>query len=609
MEAIRIRCNDPSPAVREAILEMLVRSKGLGSFQLEDNLRLLEEKILDNSLLVRKRCLKIIRDLLIMKVDSEVEARLLSICISQVSSDESSVIDYAQNLLNELWIDLYIGRNDEIPLDSQVSGSFALCIIKIIKYIPDSSTSFKRYLENLLLDSGRKDRVQKLCLGVVDVLFDTLVTAIEKTNFPIVTHVLSALIIFASHDYSYLEQHLRLLMQLVSLNVDAEMVDKSLHLLSLGIKNGSRSAIATVSDIPNEIMPKILRGSEKFVKTGLSVLYYFAKQYSNDFTNLTSLWDRLKAFLMKKLSEIELENQSLSKDVLAPIGRAIYSLGCLSYYSCLDGLSEEQASAVDALKSIFCQYFNRNLHPSISACVIHALGNMTISLPSYFLETEILAVFHEALKSNGSPPVRMAAFSVLYDTLTKDSSFKLDQINFDSVNINDKLDAEPSICSNILQEFIQDIVAATLENSQSESIKMGIRLLEASLLQRLCHPQQIIPTMVALSTSPLEPVRDRAKAVCTTVIYEKFSSFAWSNLASIIQATYRHHRYCVLDGGQVSGYLCSNDETDGIVSVFGAFFNAGKGKKTKRLDFLSSLSIELESSVCFYFDQEKFTFE
>lgn len=563
------KLTDPAVMVRDVALELL--SKCLDTSKLVE-MNLLDKiapRLDDSSTSVRKRVLRLYRDILVKKAgDSSVQALVVSGLLTTVTDEDAGMAALAHKTLKEGWLAPTLVRAQ----DRQETVQFVASIVHIIRVLGAKAECIQAFLKRCNEEAALKEPVNALCTGVVDVLFESLIGSIEQTNTDAVRFILSAITVFVGQEHSYLENHLRLLYELTKAT-QMNTIELALKLMTIAVKSASRASLLQLSGCQQHLKLLILKGSEPVVRNAIDFCFEYLRVTEDSSGLVLGLWDRFAGFLGASRAG------PVSPTLLSPVCRALFSLGCLvrGIIRTETGDGTHMAKALE----LFVGLFNSGGNPTVAFYALQAIGFIFIEAPRVAMAPSVTGVIRLAFETDSSRLVAtvLRAFIEMVEREKPDSS----SVSFDK----SMKPTDTNVCANIIQAYVEQIVA-TANSKTKECQMLSLRLLSFILFSGLCHPHQVIPSIVALSTSRDKDLASKAGEIFNSLA-ETHQSFVFSNYTSVLATIYALH----------TGY----DEPVGYAELdFGYEAHVGRlyaqlrTKKGKRADLTAVLFQELEEA-------------
>lgn len=559
------KLSDNSVSVRDICLEILGKCQNL-----EDQLALVKHLIpllRDGSSNVQKRVIRMMREFLSIPLEIELEASIVANLMTVVKIEDDQISAMALKALKEQWLSKILQRSN----DRQEIAQFVSLVVRIIRETPVHSDSIQVFFSKCTVDKDVPSATLRLlCCGTVDVLFENLISSIEKGSKDSVQFVLKAISVFVGQEQEYLVSHLRLLFEL-SKSDDMVTVDYALRLMKLAISGVDRAVVLQLQDCEQHLVSLILKGSEPVVKGAVDFFASYCRHIKGHMDVFESLCQRFCTFLESK------KTVDLPPELVSPVCRALFTLGCLR--KCQLEQIEALSNDEEKLLQLFFFYFNS----STSIVKFYAAQSIAFAItaaPKIALQQDIVQLVKVALQSTTTRTPFLEAFETLLQKPTETQKVSFDT-SMQSSDIN--------VSATLIQIFVLDIVETVFSCPQKEIQSTCLRILSSSLTLGLCHPHQVIPSIVSLTAVVDQEISSKAREAFESII-ETHSSFLFSNYSNIVRGMYKVRK--LAERSSAGGMSLEN----GQESLVAPLYEALRSKKAKRNDLTDVLLQEFQEA-------------
>lgn len=556
--------DDCSVTIRDVSLEILSKcfsAEQLISLDLVDKI---SRRSQDSSSLIRKRVIRIYRDLLSYEMSMENQSGLISNLLLMAKDEDPSTSQLSCKTLKETWLSKVFSKSD----DRHETVQFVALMIRIIRTLGAESDCIQTFIKSCLEDKNISGQLSQLCVMAVDFLFESLISSVEASNWDAVRFILNAIDIFVGQEHGFLSSHLRLLFELTKSDQMAS-TEFALKLMKLAIKGCDKSTLMQISGCEQHLTMLILKGSEPVVRNATELLCEYIALTGDASGLLESLWRRFDGFLEGKRRDI------VAGPLTSPVCRAIFTIGCL--IKSFLHLDPDSTAPLEKTLPLLSIYFEKD-NPTVSFYATQSVGLLIAENPKLALRPEVSGMFSAAIRS-GRSDLSLVVLRSLIALVERKTATHL--VSFDS----SMKPAEDNITATIIQAYVNDIVGIAYSNNKDCQL-LPLKILSYALMNGLCHPLQVIPTIVALSTSPLEDIRHRATQVFASLV-ETHSSFLFSNYTNVLTALFKLHSKFP----DSRGFM---DEVSGHESLLGPLYAELRSKKSKRHDLISTILQEYD---------------
>ncbi|KAJ0980187.1 hypothetical protein J5N97_008442 [Dioscorea zingiberensis] len=522
--AVEGRFCDSAISVREAALELVGRhiashpDVGLKYFEK------VAERIKDTGVSVRKRAIKIIRDLCISNPAFPEATNAFIEIISRVSDEESSVQDLVCKTFYEFWFEEPSGNPTQYVGDVRKRCEL-IC---------------KRLLERILqVEEGSDEDDDAHALPYVLALH----------AFCVVDPLLCAPTADPSQFVVTLQPYLK---NQVDNKATAQLLESIIFIIDSVLPLLRKPPLNVIEELEQDLKHMIVRHSFlTVVHSCIKCLCSLSKIAGKG----ASLVDYLIKIFSKHLHGPSPDNRQL-------LGRSLFCLGLLIRYGndLLIARIHEPHHAVKSLR-LLKEYLHMEDF-GLKVRALQALGHILIARPECMLEKDIGSILEASLSADADARVKMQVLQNLYEYLIDAES----QLNKDGVNKTatehpeDVSNTVPvaagagdtNICGGIIQLYWNNILDRCLDvNDQVR--QFGLKIVEIVLRQGLVHPITCVPCLVALETDPME-VNSKLAHHLLINMNEKYPAFFENRLGDGLQMSFRFIQSMGGNHNDVSGH-------------------------------------------------------
>ncbi|XP_048494464.1 sister chromatid cohesion protein SCC2 isoform X2 [Beta vulgaris subsp. vulgaris] len=563
--AVEGRFCDSAISVREAALELVGRhiashpDVGLQYFEK------VAERIKDTGVSVRKRAIKIIRDMYTSNADFMESAHACIEIISRISDEESSIQDLVCKTFYEFWFEepagrQYFGGDSSVPLEVARKTEQ---IVDMLRKMPNHQplvTVIKRNLALDFLPQTKGTGVNPVSLATVRKRCEMMckfslerILQVEEMNpeegelriLPYVT-VLHAFCVVdpslcapASNPSQFVVTLQPYLKNQVDNRVMAQLLESVIFIIDAVLPLLRKLPQSVVEELEQDLKQMIVRHSF------LTVVHACIKCLCS-LNKIGGKGARLIQFLIqvfvKRLDALGVDNKQ-------QVGRSLFCLGLLIRYgsTLLSGLND----GVDIVSSL--SLFKKYLLADdfgIKVRALQALGFVLIARPEYMLEKDVGKILAATLSSSCDARLKLQALQNMYDYLLDAES----QLGSDTVEDNvadcsqDGGSAVPvaagagdtNICGGIVQLYWNHILERCLDTNE-QIRQSALKIVEVALRQGLVHPITCVPYLIALETDQLD-VNSKLAHHLLMNMNEKYPAFFESRLGDGLQLSFNFIR-------------------------------------------------------------------
>ncbi|KAL1338205.1 sister chromatid cohesion protein SCC2 [Arachis hypogaea] len=558
--AVEGRFCDSAISVREAALELVGRHiashPDVGFKYFEK----IAERIKDTGVSVRKRAIKLIRDMCSSNVNFSGYTRACTEIISRISDDESSIQDLVCKTFHEFWFEepygsqtQVFGDGSTVPLEVAKKTEQ---IVEMLRRMPNNQllvTVIKRNLSLDFLPQAAKAvgvnpvslaTVRKRCELMCKCLLEKILQVEEINSNEVEVHALPY--VLALHAFCLVDptlcapasnpsQFVVTLQPYLKTQVDNRMVAQLVESIIF--------VIDAVLPLLRKLPPNIVEELEQDLKhmivrhSFLTVVHACIKCLCS-VSNIGSKGAAVVEHLIQVFYKC-LDNKQ-------QVGRSLFCLGSLIRYG-NSLLVSSSNKVIDVRRSLtLCIKFLSEEDFVVKARSLQALGFILIARPEYMLEKDIGKILEGTLSSNADIRLKIQALQNMLEYLL-DAESKMgtdkpdDNVTGYTVGAVQSVPVaagagDTNICGGIIQLYWDNILGRCLDSNEQVR-QSALKIVEVVLRQGLVHPITCVPYLIALETDPLESNAKLAHHLLMNM-NEKYPAFFESRLGDGLQMSF-----------------------------------------------------------------------
>ncbi|KAJ8530616.1 hypothetical protein K7X08_023497 [Anisodus acutangulus] len=604
--AVEGRFCDSAISAREAALELVGRhiasypDVGLKYFEK------LAERIKDTGVSVRKRAIKIIRDMCTSNSNfSEFSTACVEI-ISRVNDEESSVQDLVCKTFYEFWFEepsgsQHFGDGSSVPLEVAKKTEQIVQMLRRMPSLQPLVTVIKR---NLALDFFSQSAkavginpvslasVCKRCELMCKCLLEKILQVTEMNTgegevlmlpymrllhaFCVVDPTLCAPASDPSQFVITLQPYLK---SQADNRVAAQLLESIIFVIDSVLPLLRKLPQSVAEELEQDLKQMIVRHSFlTVVHACIKCLCSVSKVAGKGST----IVEHLIQLFFKRLDALGFSN----KQNFQQVGRSLFCLGLLIRYS--SSLLYASVSSNNLHVASSLNLFKKYLQAEdfvIKVRSLQALGYVFIARPECMLEKDVGRILDATLSSNTDTRLKMQSLQNMYEYLLDAES----QMGTDNASENEVANTavggpsvpvaagagDTNICGGIVQLYWAKILERCLDVNEQVR-QSALKIVEVVLRQGLVHPITCVPSLIALETDPQE-VNSKLAHHLLMNMNEKYPSFFESRLGDGLQMSFMFIQ-AMNKGGSQS--LKPQSKAPGIMSGIsdpGSFIHARLG--------------------------------
>lgn len=625
--AVEGRFHDSAISVREAAMELVGRHIVSRPDVATKYFQKVAERIMDKGVSVRKRVIKIIRDMCISKCEFGKTTDACYHIISRIDDEETSIQDLVCKTFYELWFEEpsnpqaeFFGDGSIVPLEIAERTQQLVNVLAMLNNHQPLVTIIKRTLAldfcprntgtSAVSQAAVRNRCELMCKCLLESILKVEETNSSESEFRALPYVL-ALHAFCTVDPTLCtpasdpSRFVITLQPYLKTQVDNRAVAQLLQ------------SIAFVIDA---VLPLIRRPPPNFVEElerdlrQLIVRYPFLSVVHACIKCLCSLcrvatkgatsFEFLLSKFLKYLDSGRMVQFQSSDQV--HVLRCLYCLGLLVRYGAelIDRLNKGDTN-IEEILSLYKHYYSRD-DIVVKARSLQALGFFCIAKPQYMMDKDIRKILEASLSSDADTRIKVQVLRTFYDYLVDvEEQMGVKDIGSDikSRKQNDAVpvsagEGDSNISGGIIQLHWQSILEKCLDKNDQVR-QSSLKIVEIVLRQGLVHPVTCVPYLIASEVDEQE-MNSKISHSLLMQMNEKYPSFFESRIGDGIELSFRFIQSgasgTVL--GKLSGDVNSNhDLSTGTTAKIGIsrVYSLIQRSRVSRNKFLSSFIHKFDS--------------
>ncbi|TKY50194.1 Nipped-B protein [Spatholobus suberectus] len=563
--AVEGRFCDSAISVREAAMELVGRHiashPDVGFKYFEK----IAERIKDTGVSVRKRAIKIIRDMCTSNANFSGFTRACTEIISRVSDDEATIQDLVCKTFNEFWFEeppvsqtQVFGDGSTVPLEIVKKTEQ---IVEMLRGMPNNQLLVTVIKRNLSLDflpqsakaigvnPGSLATVRKRCELMCKCLLEKMLQVEEMNSnegevralpYVLVLHAFCLVDPTLCAPASNPSQFVVTLQPYLKTQVDnrevAQLLESILFIIDAVLPLLGKLPPSIVGELEQDLKQMTVRHSFlTVVHACIKCLCSVSKMAGKG----AAVVEQLIQFFFKCLDTQAVDNKQI-------VGRSLFCLGLLIRYG-NQLLASSNNKLIDARSSLrlFMKYLSVEDFV-VKVRSLQALGFVLIARPEYMLEKDVGKVLQETLSSAADTRLKIQGLQNMYEyLLDAESQMGTDKDDENvagySVGAGQSVPVaagagDTNICGGIVQLYWDNILGRCLDFSKQVR-QSALKIVEVVLRQGLVHPITCVPYLIALETDPLESNSKLAHHLLMNM-NEKYPAFFESRLGDGLQMSF-----------------------------------------------------------------------
>ncbi|CAH1242792.1 NIPBL [Branchiostoma lanceolatum] len=518
------RFMDQSTSVREAALELVGKFVLLRTELIPQYYDMIIERILDTGISVRKRVIKILRDICLEVPDF---TKVTEMCVKMIRrvNDEEGIKKLVNDVFQQMWFS---------PVKSSDEESLFRKVINITDVVDACKETgydwFEQLLTNLLKaeENTSYKPASRACVQITNCLVQNVLSLEEKTAETVENRTsshrlvssLQTLYLFSKVRPELLVDHAMTLQPYLSTQCSTQGDYLVLHnvarILQLVVPLMEHPSEVFLASLEEDLMKLIIKHGMMILQACVSCL---AAVVNNVTHNIKLVWDCFQKYfgVLGKLKEeysADPESQALLQN-RPTLLRSLFTVGLLCKHFDFDRKMKGQTKVCikDRVFEVL-MYFMDHPEEEVKHKALTGLGFLSIQHPDVMMGSQMTKMYHRLLMENSSVKLKCQVLRNLQNYLTEeDAKLRVADAewskNAKKEDLKEMGDVSSGMGSSIMQIYLKHVME-TFFHSQTSVRMAALHVIVLVLKQGLVHPVQCVPYLVAMGTDEEMMVRNKA---------------------------------------------------------------------------------------------------
>ncbi|UMM20868.1 hypothetical protein L5515_015971 [Caenorhabditis briggsae] len=566
-QAVHSRMVDSHAQVREAAVELI------GRFVLYDEnyVRMyypqIAERILDTGVAVRKRVIRIMREICERFPNFEMIPDMLARMIRRVT-DEEGVKKLVYETFSTLWFH---------PVDPRVNPDGVATKVTTMCSVAQHciKDSMNDYLEMLILHivkngseaSGISVAVKQIIDSLVDHILNLEMNKSKDSSSAELAHLkqqedkymayLSTLTVLSKIRPNLLAGHVEVLLPYLTFtgaktNTENQVTKEMIGMLERVIPLISYPSADILNSIDENLSKVILYNGMAMVVSAVSCIAAIYQRFRQGATQTIGIFGTyLKTVeLTKRNLEIN-RSYNLDPKMFPILSRTIFTIGVLSRYLPFEkfvtgnNVTEKEIDEMKDRVFVALEFFSRDHRAPLRQKALTALGHFCAEHSSYLTKKQLTTTYLQILNSPQAMQQRVLVLQNLEMFLQCEenklaASHDKWEENKDAQNLKEMELSGSGLGSSVIQKYWK----AVLESYVDPDVQLrraSVQVVWLTLNQGLVTPGASIPTLIAMITDPVETIRNRID-ILLKEIDSKYSGMVQSKAMQGVRLAFKLHQ-------------------------------------------------------------------
>ncbi|XP_049783352.1 nipped-B-like protein [Schistocerca cancellata] len=615
---------DHSTSVREAAVDLVGKFVLSRPDLIDKYYDMLSARILDTGVSVRKRVIKILKDICMECPDFP---KIPEICVKMIRrvNDEEGIRKLVMEVFQNMW---FTPVRERPSLDTTALLRKVMNITDVVAASRDMGLEwFEQLLLSLFKPKEDKDDSTKphseppkalltACKQIVDCLIEN-VLRLEETSFAPdnegrgssqrLVACLTTLYLFAKIRPQLLIDHATTLQPYLSVKCQTQgdyqiisSVARTLELVVPLIEHPSETFLAQLEE---DSVKLILQHDRAVVQSCLSCLGSVVNNVTRNFKLIRDCFNKYYGHL-KDFQQYCLHDPSNPLLVRCRpfFRRALFTVGLLLRHFDFTDKDVIQGLPVNVKDQVFetLMFFVKQPNEDIQNYTLKAIGSLCIRHYEFMLGPELKAMYHRLLTTDDSPLLmRTQVLNNIEMYLQEEESRMIKQDQewakmSKQENLKEMGDVSSGMASTVIQLYLKEILESFLHPDIGVR-HAALKVIQLILQQGLVHPVQIVPYLICMSTD-VEKVVSHSADKQLQDIEKKYPGFIHMKAQLGIRLSYKLQKILQNNSmGIVRGFRAREGEYPGALNGF--LYSILRGTKQQRRALVLSILKQFDEQV------------
>ncbi|XP_037339727.2 nipped-B-like protein isoform X1 [Pungitius pungitius] len=598
---VHCRLMDNSTSVREAAVELLGRFVLSRPQLIEQYYDMLIERILDTGISVRKRVIKILRDICLELPDFH---KITEMCVRMIRrvNDEEGIKKLVNETFQKIWF---------TPTPSHDKNAMTRKILNITDVVSACKDTgydwFEQLLQNLLKSEEQASYkpAKKACIQLVDNLVEHILKYEESiadceekgVNSGRLVACITTLYLFTKIRAQLMVKHAMTMQPYLTTKCNTQNdfvvicnVAKILELVVPLMEQPSENFLTTIEE---DLMKLIIKYGMTVVQHSVSCLGAVVNKVTHNYKFVWACFNRYYGALAKLKTQHQEDANSLTLAANKPtLLRALFTVGALCRHFDFDQEEFKGANKIVIKDKVLelLLYFTTHKDEEVQIKALTGLGFQFIMHPEVMFVQDVKVLYNNTLSDETSlVTLKIQVLKNLQTYLSEeDSRMQVADREWKNQSKQEDLkemgDISSGMSSSIMQIYLKQVLESFF-HSQSTVRHFALSVIILTLSQGLIHPVQCVPYLIAMGTDPEPTMKNKADQQLAE-IDKKYSGFIHMKAVAGLKMSYQVQQAINGSKGAVIRGFRHDDADSALCSHL---YTLVRGNRQHRRAFLISL--------------------
>uniref|UniRef100_A0A8C9VHZ2 Nipped-B protein n=1 Tax=Scleropages formosus TaxID=113540 RepID=A0A8C9VHZ2_SCLFO len=545
------RLMDNSTSVREAAVELLGRFVLSRPQLTEQYYDMLIERILDTGISVRKRVIKILRDICL---EQPTFSKVTEMCVKMIRrvNDEEGIKKLVNETFQKLWF-TPTSHHDKEAMTRKI-----LNITDVVAACRDSGYDwFEQLLQNVSVRGSDESSEHK------------------SVNSTRLVACITTLYLFSKIRAQLMVKHAMTMQPYLTTKCNSQSdfmvicnVAKILELVVPLMEHPSETFLATIEE---DLMKLIIKYGMTVVQHCVSCLGAVVNKVTHNYKFVWACFNRYYG----------------EHHITPALLRSLFTVGALCLLT--SPHSVVQVVIKDKVLELLL-YFTRHEDEEVQNKAIIGLGFLFIQHPGLMFAQEVKGLYNGILSDRSSSVTLKIQVLKNLQTYLQEEDSRMQEADREwkklskQEDLKEMGDISSGMSSSIMQLYLKQVLEAFF-HTQSSVRHFALNVIALTLNQGLIHPVQCVPYLIAMGTDPEPSMRNKADQQLVE-IDKKYTGFIHMKAVAGMKMSYQvQQAIWTAKGSVIRGFR--QDETN--MALCSHLYSMVRGNRQHRRAFLISL--------------------
>ncbi|KAL3869511.1 hypothetical protein ACJMK2_042182, partial [Sinanodonta woodiana] len=593
---------DQSTSVREAAIELVGKFILIRPELIPQYYDMLSERILDTGISVRKRVIKIFRDIFVEHSGFE---KIPEMCVKMIRrvNDEEGIKKLVNEVFQTMWF---------TPLSARDKDSAKLIqrVVNITEVVSASKDTGYEFIEQLLENLLKKDEhgnfnksALTACRQIVDCLVENVLRLEEKSGeegkagHQRLTACLSTLYLFSKIKPDLMVQHATTLQPYLDIKCSSSGEFWILHyvakILELVVPLMDHPSESFLAQLEEDMMKLILKHGMMVLQSCVSCLGSVVNNVSHNYALVKDCFQKFFGVLAKMMADHKVNPDSpLLKTRKPTLLRSLYTVGLLCKHFDFDSkeMGEAKMCVRDRVFDVMLYFLNHE-DEEVRYKALSGLGFMAVRHYDFMLRKVMKDIYSKYLTDPEVPvKLKIQTLKNLQNYLVEEENrmAKADaewKKHAKAEDLKEMGDVQSGMASTIMQVYLKEVLDAFF-SSQTQMRLQALNVIQLVLRQGLIHPVQCVPYLIGMGSDTEAAIRVKADQQLQE-IEKKYPGFIHMKALQGIKMSYKLQELLANEEGSIIRGLRAIE--DNLVSVNAYLYTVLRTNRSHRRAILTSL--------------------